>query len=134
MSAIAPWERVPVDDPLDRLAELSRSDGGRLFHPLDAGEYVISIQASGAHSSLPAAPVAPADVVAWEVAIFDAGGRLLNEIVDPELATLPPEWLRYWRDGIGRFVPSPLVRVLFDRLSFGPEYFDRFVLGRSEPD
>lgn len=131
MTCIPQWERVPVVDVVDRLKELSRSGENRLFHPLDAGDYVFSIQASGKHCSVPAAPAPAGQVTAWEVAIFDASGRLLIETTAPELLSLPPEWTRYWSDGIGRFVPTDVIRVLLQRFSLGPEHFDRFVL---EPD
>lgn len=52
---------------------------------------------------------------------------------DPELIALPPEWLRYWRGGIGRLVPGPVVRVLLDRFAVDPEDFDRFVLEDGDP-
>lgn len=123
-----PWERIGQGELHQRLREFSRADGDRLFHPVDAGCYVFSIQASRGHSSIPAAPVPAEDVTAWEVAIFHEDGRLLQEDVDPELTTLPREWRRYWHRGIGRFVPTALLRALLDRFSLGPEDFDRFIL------
>lgn len=131
MTCIPQWERVPVVDMVDRLEELSRWEGSRLFHPLDAGDYVFSIQASSTHCSVPAAPVPAGEVTAWEVAIFDGCGRLLTESIAPELLSLPREWTRYWSGGVGRFVPTAVIRVLLQRFSLGPEHFDRFVL---DPD
>lgn len=128
------WERLDGGDFRSRLRELSRNGDRRLFHPLDAGGFVLSIQASGEHASTPAAPVPPEEVEAWEVAIFRADGCTLDERSDPELIALPPEWLRYWRRGTGRFVPSAVVRVLMDRFELGPEFFDRFVLEGSDPE
>jgi hypothetical protein len=127
MSYDAPWNRIPEGDVTDRLRVLSCQGQDRLFYPLDAGDFVFSIQASRAHSSIPAAAAPAAEVDAWEVAIFNADGRLLQE-TDPELACLPHEWIRYWRSGIGRFVPTAVIRVLIDRCAFGPENYDRFVL------
>lgn len=130
-----PWERLEGEDDFrDRLRELSRNGDRRLFHPLDAGSYVVSIQASGEHASTPRAPAPAAEVEAWEVAIFSEDGRLLDETRDPELIALPPEWLGYWRGGVGRFVPAAVLRVLLDRFTLGPEYFDRFVLEGSDPE
>jgi hypothetical protein len=130
-----PWERLDErGDFPERLRELSRRDGRRLFHPLDAGTYVMSIQASREHASLPRAPVPAEEVEAWEVAVFSEDGRLLDETRDPELIALPLEWLRYWRGGVARMVPTAVVRVLLDRFALGPEYFDRFVLEGSDPD
>jgi hypothetical protein len=131
---IPPWGRIAQDELHHRLHELSRSDGDRLFHPVDAGTYVFSIQASRAHASIPAAPAPADEVTAWEVAVFHGDGRLLNEAVDPELVSLPREWLSYWGGGIGRFVPTAVLRVLLDRFSLGPDDFDRFVLEGSDPD
>ena len=130
---IPPWERIGQGELHHRLRELSRADGDRLFHPVDAGSYVFSIEASRRHSSVPAAPAPAQEVTAWEVAIFHEDGRLLDEAVDPELTTLPREWLRYWHSGIGRFVPTAVLRVLLDRFSLGPEDFDRFILATA-PD
>lgn len=117
-----------------RLRELSRRDERRLFHPLDAGIYVVSIQASCEHASFPRAAVPAGDVEAWEVAVFTEEGRLLYETHDPELIALPREWLRYWGDGVARLVPTAVVRVLLDRFALGPEYFDRFILEGSDPE
>jgi hypothetical protein len=117
-----------------RLRELSRRDERRLFHPLDAGSYVVSIQASCEHASVPRAAVPAGEVEAWEVAVFSEDGRLLDEGSDPELVGLPHEWRRYWREGVARHVPTALVRVLLDRFALGPEYFDRFVLEGSDPE
>ena len=130
-----PWERLaPECDFRDRLHELSRSGSKRLFHPLDAGTYVVSIQASEDHASVPRAPAPAEEVQAWELAIFSSDGRLLDETRDPEILGLPPEWRRFWRGGIARFVPSLVLRVLLDRFTLGPDYFDRFVLEGPEPD
>lgn len=137
MSAIEtpPWERIRSDEDFrERLHELSRDGARRLFHPLDAGGYVLSVQASGEHASIPAAAAPAPEVEAWEVAVFSADGRLLDEALDPELIALPPEWLRYWRGGIARFVPSAVVRVLIDRFALGPDCFDRFVLEENDSD
>jgi hypothetical protein len=117
-----------------RLRELSRRDERRLFYPLDAGSYVVSIQASCEHASLPPAAVPAGEVEAWEVAVFSEDGRLLDETRDPELIALPREWLRYWREGVARMVPTAVVRVLLDRFALGPEYFDRFVLEGLDPE
>ncbi len=129
------WERLAAhDDFRGRMRELSRCGERRLFHPLDAGDYVLSIQASSEHDSVPAR-AAPADEVeAWEVAVFTAGGQLLDETQDPELVALPREWLRYWRGGVARRVPTAIVRVLLDRFALGPEEFDRFVLEGCDPE
>lgn len=130
-----PWERLEgPDDFRARLRELSRRDGRRLFHPLDAGDYVVSIQASCEHASAPRAAVPAAEVEAWEVAVFTEDGRRLDETRDPELVALPREWLRYWSGGVARFVPTAIVRVLLDRFALGPEHFDRFVLEGSGPE
>jgi hypothetical protein len=124
-----PWERLEGwEDFRGRLRELSRRGERRLFHPLDAGRYVVSIQASCEHASVPpwAAPVH--EVEAWEVAVFTEDGRQLDETRDPELVALPREWLRYWRDGVALRVPTAIVHVLLNRFALGPEHFDRFVL------
>lgn len=130
-----PWERIRADEDFrEHLHELSRDGTRRLFHPVDAGRYVLSIQASGEHASIPASPVPATEVVAWEVAVFNGEGQLLDETVDPELLALPAEWLRYWRDGIARCVPSAVVRVLIHRFALGPDSFDRFVLEETDSD
>ena len=129
-----PWERLGGHgDFRDRLRELSRRDGRRLFHPLDAGRYVVSLQASCEHDSVPRAPVPAGEVEGWEVAVFSEDGRLLDETRDPELIALPHEWSRYWRGGVARRVPTAVVRVLLDRFALGPEDFDRFVLEGCDP-
>jgi len=129
LTQTVPWHRLePGSDFRRRLAQLSRSGGRRLFHPLDAGSYVLSIQASADHASTPALPVAPFHVLAWEVAVFTADGRLLDEARDPEMLALPEPWRKYWRGGIGRRVPTACVRVIVDRFVLGPDYYDRFVL------
>lgn len=127
------WENVGRDAFPFGLHELSRSGEDRLFFPMVAGGYVLSIQASKSHASIPAAAVFPWDVSAWEVAVFDNGGRRLHE-TDHEMISLPREWLRYWTKGVGRFVPTPIVRVILQRFALGPEDFDRFVLDLSEPE
>jgi hypothetical protein len=129
-----PWERVAGESFPAELKELSRARQNRVFHPVDAGTFVFSIQASAAHSSTPAAPVPPAEVRAWEVAIFDGDGRQLVETADPELISLPREWVRYWKNGVGRYVPTEVVRVVLQRFTLGPEHFDRFILEGSDPD
>ena len=129
------WERLDGQgDFRPRLRELSRRGERRLFHPLDAGSYVVSVQASGEHASLPARAVPAAEVEAWEVAVFTEDGRLLEEARDPELIALPREWLRYWRGGVARRVPTAVVRVLLDRFALGPDHFDRFVLEGCDPE
>jgi hypothetical protein len=129
------WERLEADgDFRGRMRELSRRGERRLFHPLDAGDYVMSIQASAEHASVPARAAPAGEVEAWEVAVFTADGRLLDERHDPELLALPREWLRYWRDGVARQVPTAVVRVLLDRFALGPEEFDRFVLEGCDPE
>ncbi|HEX2203490.1 MAG TPA: hypothetical protein VHG91_09345 [Longimicrobium sp.] len=129
------WERLDGHyDFRQRLRELSRRDERRLFHPLDAGSYVVSIQASCEHASVPARAVPAAEVEAWEVAVFAEDGRLLEETRDPELIALPREWLRYWSGGVARRVPTAVVRVLLDRFALGPEHFDRFVLEGCDPE
>jgi hypothetical protein len=129
------WERLEGHgDFRGRLRELSRKDERRLFHPLDAGSYVVSVQASSDHASVPRAAVPADEVEAWEVAVFTGDGRRLDETSDPELLALPREWLRYWRGGIARRVPTAVVRVLLDRFALGPEYFDRFVLEGCDPE
>jgi hypothetical protein len=128
-----PWESADrVEFPRD-LRELSRHDQDRLFFPIRAGEYVLSVQASGAHASIPAAAVHPDDVSAWEVAVFDRHGRRLDE-ADPALLSLPREWARYWSGNVGRFVPTPVVRVILQRFELGPDAFDRFVLRSTDPE
>jgi hypothetical protein len=125
---------LPDRDFPARLRQLSGRDDRRLFHPLDAGEYVMSIQASAEHASLPRAAVPADEVEAWEVVVFTSDGRRLDETRDPELITLPREWLRYWRGGVARRVPTALVRVLLDRFALGPEQFDRYVLEGCDPE
>lgn len=129
-----PWERLNGETFPAQLKELSRAHQDRIFHPVDAGTFIFSIQASAAHTSIPAAAVPPAEVNAWEVVIFDGDGRQLVETTDPELISLPREWVRYWTDGIGRYVPTAVVRVVIQRFTLGPEHFDRFILEGSEPD
>jgi hypothetical protein len=131
----APWKRLEDNSDFPaRLRELSGRGSRRLFHPLDAGEYVMSIQASAEHASLPRAAVPANEVEAWEVVVFTSDGRPLDETRDPELIALPREWRRYWRGGVARRVPTALVRVLLDRFALGPEHFDRFVLEGWEPE
>ncbi|MDB4952241.1 MAG: hypothetical protein JWM27_4890 [Gemmatimonadetes bacterium] len=129
-SDVPPWERLEVTrDFRERLCELSSSGDRRLFHPLDTGAYVVSIQASAEHASLPRAAAPPGDVAAWEVAVFTRDGRLLDERWDAELASLPAEWRHYWGAGIGRLVPTPVLQVVLHRFALGPEDFDHFILG-----
>lgn len=126
------WERLDAGDFRSRLEELSRAGERRLFHPLDAGSFVVSIQASADHASRPRAAAAAVEIEAWEVAVFNGDGRLLDEGRDPELVAMPAEWLRYWRAGIGRCVPTAVLHAVLDRLTLGPDAFDRFVLDGPE--
>jgi hypothetical protein len=129
-SDVPPWERLDASgDFRERLCVLSSSGDRRLFHPVDTGAYVASIQASAEHASRPRAAAPPGDVAAWEVAVFTRAGRLLDERRNPELASLPAEWRRFWSGGIGRFVPTPVLQVVLHRFALGPEDFDHFVLG-----
>lgn len=124
-----PWEKIREHQQFsERLRELSRNGERRLFHPLEAGDYVVSVQASGEHLSRPQASLPPSQIQAWEIAVFTTDGRLLDERRDPEIITLPPEWRRYWRNGIACGVPTSTVAVLMDRFTMGPDYYDRFIL------
>lgn len=123
------WERLDAGDFRVRLEELSRAGERRLFHPLDAGSFVVSIQASADHDFHPRGVAAAAtEIEAWEVAVYNGEGLLLHEGRDQELVRMPAEWLRYWRAGIGRYVPTAVLHAVLDRLTLGPDAFDRFVL------
>lgn len=130
-----PWARLNGAELFPAvLKELSRWREKRVFHPVDAGTFVFSIQASADHACFPAAAVPATEISAWEVAIFDGEGRQLIETCDPELISLPREWVCYWRNGIGRYVPTEVVRVILHRFTLGPDHFDRFILEGTEPD
>lgn len=133
MSEIPPNAEIPGTFPR-HLREVSRRSSRRLFHPIRAGDYIVSAQASSEHASAPRQAVPATEVEAWEVAVFSSAGRMLDETVDPAIRSLPPEWRRYWQGGIARRVPTPTVVVLVDRFALGPDLLGGFNLHVSEQD
>jgi hypothetical protein len=56
------------------LEEAHEPGDPRQFRPIRAGRYLVSIQASEYHASIPRACVPAEDVEAWDVAVFTDGG------------------------------------------------------------
>lgn len=129
MEVPPPWQDATADGEFPKhLREHSRKDDRRLFHPLDAGEFVVSLQASPFHASTPASAAPAEEITEWEMAVFTQDGRLLSEALDREIISLPKLWRQFWTDGIARHVPTSVAAVILHRFRLGPEDYDKFVL------
>ena len=116
----------------------------RQFRPVRAGRYLVSVQASECHASIPRASVPAEDVDAWDVAVFTDGSdgspprpvsprshpHLFRDrrwadrwhFREPEDPDAPPYWS-------GNEVPTRVVADLFDCLVDPDGYTELLVRG-----
>lgn len=126
------------------LQETHEPGDPRQFRPVRAGRYLVSIQASEYHASIPRAPVPPEDVEAWEVVVFTDGSdgvlpwpvsprshpHLFRDhrwrdrwyFAQPEDLEAPPFWS-------GHELPTRLVTDLLGCLVDPAAYADRLLRG-----
>jgi hypothetical protein len=119
-------QTLPTPLPfLGQLTETFRdAGGGRVFAPLAAGMYLVSVQASAAHRwCAPREPVPPEEVSAWEVFVTDPDGRPVGPETHP-WAFRRRAWVFHWLNShpddevpVGRMVPGEVVQLLLDFLA-----------------
>lgn len=143
-------EYVPGQTFFRALLEEGQPHGEpRQFRPIRAGAFLVSIQASARHASLPQADLPLEEYEGWEVAVFTDGGdgtepRPVSPRSHPHLFR-DQRWARLWMPALGvptsgglywsgHRVPSRVVADLLDCL-VDPEGYAallaRGVIGRS---
>lgn len=119
--------------PLDFRTLLVESASGphRIFEPLSAGDFQLSIQASVDHASTPRSDALVGDVSEWEVSLFRRG-RWLGPDSAPEIF-YDPIWTQFWNSKattgkpVGQRVPTEVVQVFYDLLCVGRERYEQYL-------
>lgn len=118
-----------------QLEEVRRDGTRRIFRPLPAGSYRLSIQASVAHHSYPRSLVPVEDYDRWEVTVYAADGSWVTPRTHPHLFG-DQLWSRYWVEDapgdatIGQSVPTDIVQTFYDYLVLGPESYRQMISPR----
>lgn len=112
-----------------QLDEVRQEGTRRIFRPLTAGRYRLSIQASEQHLSHPRSLIPLEDYDRWEVTVYAADGSWVTPRTHPRLFQ-DPLWSRYWIEDtpgdatIGQFVPTEIVQTFYDLLVLGSTLYE----------
>lgn len=127
-------ELVADAEFLPYLPEAFRTPEQRLFRPVRAGRFLVSLQASPNHACHPRRVVPAGEVRAWEVLIYYDTGLRVTEATEPWLLD-DHLWSEYFRDGVGRHVPAEAIQPLLDCLALGPaRYYQTQEIFAAEDD